>query len=68
MNPELRAKIITYNCQRAKDKRKADDPLTLLFALPASSTDWPSITTTGSPSRYRGMNIRMGISPVEMNK
>lgn len=24
MNPELRAKIITYNCQRAKDQRKAD--------------------------------------------
>ena len=53
MNPELRAKIITYNCQRAKDKRKADDPLTLLFALPASSTDRQAIDHhDGSPIRY----------------
>ncbi len=34
MKPELRAKIIAYNRQRAEDKTKADDLMTLLSALP----------------------------------
>lgn len=34
MKPELRAKIITYNQARAADKKKADDLMTLLSALP----------------------------------
>lgn len=34
MKPELRAKIIAFNRQRAEDKEKADDLMTLLDALP----------------------------------
>lgn len=34
MKPELRAKIIAYNRERAADKEKADDLMTLLAALP----------------------------------
>lgn len=34
MKPELRAKIITYNRERAADKEKADYLMTLLAALP----------------------------------
>lgn len=34
MKPELRAKIIAYNRERAADREKADDLMTLLAALP----------------------------------
>lgn len=34
MKPEMRAKIIAYNRERAADKEKADDLMTLLSALP----------------------------------
>ena len=34
MKPELRAKIIAYNKERAVDREKADDLMTLLSALP----------------------------------
>ena len=34
MKPEMRAKIIAYNRERAADKEKADDLMTLLAALP----------------------------------
>lgn len=34
MKPELREKIIAFNRQRAEDKEKADDLMTLLDALP----------------------------------
>lgn len=34
MNPELRAKIIAYNKNRAKDKEAAMDFMRLLSALP----------------------------------
>ncbi len=34
MKPEMRARIIAFNKQRAEDKEKADDLLTLLSALP----------------------------------
>jgi len=34
MKPELRAKIIAYNKERAADKEKANDMMTLLGALP----------------------------------
>lgn len=34
MKPEIRAKIIAYNRERAADREKADDLMTLLSALP----------------------------------
>ena len=34
MKPELRARIIAYNKERAADKERADDLITLLNALP----------------------------------
>lgn len=34
MKPEMRAKIIAYNRDRASDREKADDLMTLLSALP----------------------------------
>ena len=34
MKPELRKRIIAYNRERAADKQKADDLMTLLNALP----------------------------------
>lgn len=34
MKPEMREKIIAFNKQRAEDKEKAEDLLTLLSALP----------------------------------
>ncbi|MGN0745167.1 MAG: hypothetical protein ACI4ML_00680 [Aristaeellaceae bacterium] len=34
MKPEMRAKIIAYNRERAQDRAKADDLMTLLSALP----------------------------------
>lgn len=34
MKPEMRAKIIAYNRERAADREKADDLMTLLSALP----------------------------------
>ena len=34
MKPEIRAKIIAYNRERAADREKADDLMTLLAALP----------------------------------
>lgn len=34
MKPELRAKIIAYNKEKAADKEKADDMMVLLGALP----------------------------------
>ncbi|MGN0971459.1 MAG: hypothetical protein ACI4OY_05850 [Aristaeellaceae bacterium] len=34
MKPELRAKIIAYNRERAADKEKAGDLMALLSALP----------------------------------
>lgn len=34
MKPELRDRIIAYNRERAADKEKADDMMTLLGALP----------------------------------
>ena len=34
MKPELRAKIIAYNKERAADREKAGDLMTLLSALP----------------------------------
>ena len=34
MKPEMRAKIIAYNRERAADKEKADDLMTILSALP----------------------------------
>lgn len=34
MKPEMRAKIIAYNKERAADREKADDLMTLLSALP----------------------------------
>ena len=34
MKPEMRAKIIAYNRERAADREKADDLMTLLAALP----------------------------------
>ena len=34
MKPEMREKIIAYNRDRAADREKADDLMTLLAALP----------------------------------
>lgn len=34
MKPEMRAKILAFNKQRAADKEKAQDLMTLLSALP----------------------------------
>ena len=34
MKPEMREKIIAYNRDRAADREKADDLMTLLSALP----------------------------------
>lgn len=34
MKPELRAKIIAYNREKAADKEKGEDLMTLLGALP----------------------------------
>ena len=34
MKPEMRAKIIAYNKERAADREKADDLMALLSALP----------------------------------
>lgn len=34
MRPEKREKILTYNRERAKDREKGDDLMTLLTALP----------------------------------
>ena len=34
MKPEMRAKIIAYNRERAADRETADDLMTLLSALP----------------------------------
>lgn len=34
MKPELRARIIAYNKEKAADKEKADDMMVLLGALP----------------------------------
>ncbi|MGN0763279.1 MAG: hypothetical protein ACI4MK_07815 [Aristaeellaceae bacterium] len=34
MKPEMRSKIIAYNRERAADREKADDLMTLLAALP----------------------------------
>ena len=34
MKTEMRAKIIAYNRERAADREKADDLMTLLSALP----------------------------------
>lgn len=34
MKPEMRAKIIAYNRERAADREKSDDLMTLLAALP----------------------------------
>jgi hypothetical protein len=34
MKPEMRAKIIDYNRERAADREKAQDLMTLLGALP----------------------------------
>lgn len=35
MKPEMRAKIIAFNQERAADKEKAADLMTMLSALPA---------------------------------
>jgi len=34
MKPEMRKRIIAFNKQRAEDKEKAEDLLTLISALP----------------------------------
>lgn len=35
MKPEMRAKILAFNKERAADKEKAQDLMTLLSALPS---------------------------------